>query len=82
MEKLYSTTEVAEMLGISSRRVAVLCTEGRFSGAQKIGKTWAIPESAIKSYTPGEHGVHRSLTKPNSLKNILREAGVLPPPKD
>ena len=80
MEKLYSTTEAAEALNISSRRVAVLCTEGRFPGAQKIGKTWVIPESAIKSYVPGERGVHRS--RPVRLKDILEEAGILPPPKD
>lgn len=80
MEKLYSTAEAAEGLNISSRRVAVLCTEGRFPGAQKIGKTWAIPESAIKNYVPGERGVHRS--RPKRLGDILEEAGYSPPPKD
>lgn len=49
---MYSTAEAAEALNISSRRVAVLCAEGRFPGAQKIGKTWAIPETAIKNYVP------------------------------
>lgn len=78
MEKLYSTTEAAEVLGISSRRVAVLCTGGRFPGAQKIGKTWAIPESAIQNYTPSPPG----RPKPPEIKNILREAGILPPPDD
>ena len=80
MEKLYSTTEAAEVLGISSRRIAVLCTDDRFPGAQKIGKTWVIPESAIKNYVPGERGVHRS--RPKRLKDILEEAGYSPPPKD
>lgn len=78
MEKLYSTAEAAEVLGISSRRVAVLCTGGRFPGAQKIGKTWAIPESAIQGYTPGQPG----RPKPPRMKDILQEAGILPPPKD
>ena len=78
MEKLYSTTEAAEALNISTRRIAVLCTDGRFPGAQKIGKTWAIPESAIKSYVPGERGVHRS--RPKRLIDILKEAGYSPPP--
>lgn len=76
VEKLYSTTEAAEVLGISARRVAVLCVEGRFPGAQKIGNTWAIPESAIRNYTPGPPG----RPKPLGVKDILREAGVLPPP--
>ena len=82
MEKLYSTAEAAKTLGISSRRVAVLCTDGRFPGAQKIGKTWVIPESAIKNYVPGAHGVHRSRPKHLGLKEILEEAGYSPPPKD
>ena len=78
MEKLYSTTEAAEALKISSRRVAVLCAGGRFPGAQKIGKTWAIPESAILNYTPGPPG----RPKLPGIKDILLEAGILPPPDD
>ena len=74
MEKLYSTTEAAKVLGISSRRVAVLCTGGRFPGAQKIGKTWTISESAIQGYTPGQPG----RPKPSWIKDILREAGISP----
>lgn len=78
MEKLYSTTEAAEVLGISARRVSVLCVEGRFPGAQKIGKTWAIPESAIQNYTPRASG----RPKPPKIKDILRETSILPPPDD
>ena len=74
MEKLYSTTEAAKVLGISSRRVAVLCTGGRFPGAQKIGKTWTIPESSIQSYTPVQPGRPKQL----GIKDILREAGISP----
>ena len=33
---------------IKERRIRVLCSEGRIEGAKKIGKTWFIPEDAIK----------------------------------
>ena len=33
---------------ISSRRIGVLCTEGRVEGAIKKGKMWLIPSVAVK----------------------------------
>ena len=46
--KLLSTKETAEKWGISSRRVAILCTAGRIPGAQRIGSNWGVPEDADK----------------------------------
>lgn len=46
--KYLSTSEVATKWGLSSRRVGVLCNEGRIKGAQKAGATWIIPEFAKK----------------------------------
>lgn len=34
--------------GLSVRRIQVLCTEGRISGAVRIGYSWAIPDNAEK----------------------------------
>ncbi len=34
--------------GFSSRRVGILCNEGRIVGAQKAGATWIIAEDAEK----------------------------------
>ena len=34
--------------GLSTRRVNVLCTEGRIPGAVRIGSFWAIPAKAEK----------------------------------
>lgn len=48
MEKLLSTKEIAQKWGISSRRVALLCSEGRVAGAQRVGASWGVPESAEK----------------------------------
>ena len=46
--KYISTSEAAEKWGLSSRRIVVLCNEGRIEGAQKAGATWIIPENAEK----------------------------------
>lgn len=43
-----TTVEMAEKWGITSRRIGVLCAEGRVSGAIKKGKTWLIPSDAKK----------------------------------
>jgi excisionase family DNA binding protein len=37
------TTEAAERLGVTERRVRQLCAGGRIRGAYLIGKTWIIP---------------------------------------
>lgn len=43
-----TTAEIAIKWGISARRVAVLCVQGRVDGAIKKGKTWLIPSKVIK----------------------------------
>lgn len=48
MEKLLSTKEIAQRWGISSRRIALLCSEGRIAGAQRVGASWGVPESVGK----------------------------------
>ena len=47
MEYLTSV-EMSEKWGITSRRISVLCAEGRIEGAVKKGKTWLIPSDAVK----------------------------------
>ena len=39
-----SAKEVAEKWEITSRRVQVLCEEGRIQGAFKLSDVWVIPE--------------------------------------
>ncbi len=43
-----STIDVGEKWGLSKRRVAILCSEGRIPNAKKIGNTWLIPDDAEK----------------------------------
>lgn len=47
MEYLTSV-EMSEKWGITSRRISVLCAEGRIEGAIKKGKTWLIPSDTKK----------------------------------
>ncbi len=50
--ELFTTKEIAEKWNISSRRVTVLCNEGRVEGAVLKGNMWLIPSEAQK---PAEH---------------------------
>lgn len=43
-----SSKEVANKWGISSRRVQILCEEGRIGGAFKLSEVWVIPKDAEK----------------------------------
>ena len=40
--------QASERWGISDRRVRVLCAEGRIEGAVKEGRSYLIPEDALK----------------------------------
>ena len=42
----------AEEWGISQRRVAILCKEGRVPGAELIGNRWFLPVDAMKPEDP------------------------------
>ena len=43
-----TSSEIAEKWGISSRRVTILCNEGRITGAIMKGSIWLIPSDAVK----------------------------------
>ena len=43
-----SISQVAEKWRLSTRRINVLCSEGRILGATKIVSYWAIPADAEK----------------------------------
>ncbi len=45
---IMTTKEAAESWGISQRRVAILCDEGRIPGAMKAGHTWLLPKGTAK----------------------------------
>lgn len=43
-----SIKQTSEKWGISVRRIQTLCSNGRISGAKKIGYSWIIPLDAEK----------------------------------
>ena len=43
-----SVSQTAEKWEMTSRRVQVLCNEGRIDGVQRVGNVWTIPENAQK----------------------------------
>jgi DNA-binding CsgD family transcriptional regulator len=47
MESL-TARQAAEKWGLAPRTVQQLCTQGRIPGAQKFGKSWAIPANAAR----------------------------------
>lgn len=47
-----TSAEFAEKWGISQRRVAIYCKEGRIKGAVLKGRMWMIPEKTEKPQDP------------------------------
>lgn len=43
-----TTLEMSEKWGVSARRIALLCEQGRIKGVIKKGKTWLIPHNSEK----------------------------------
>ena len=52
MKGYLSIREAAEKWGVSERRINQYCSEGRISGAERFGGSWAIPENAEKPGDP------------------------------
>ncbi|MEE0733115.1 MAG: helix-turn-helix domain-containing protein [Acutalibacteraceae bacterium] len=52
MKSYLSIREAAEKWGVSERRINQYCAEGRIPGAQRFGKSWAIPDDAEKPGDP------------------------------
>ena len=62
-----SVSDAAKKWNISERSVRNYCAEGRVSGAVLVGKTWMIPESAVKPIRKT-----RSDATPETLLDILQ----------
>ena len=48
MKDYMTISEASEKWGIGNRRITTLCKTGRIPGAEKFGRTWAIPAGAEK----------------------------------
>ena len=40
--------EAAELWGITTRRIQILCDDGKVNGAQRLGYMWVIPRGTPK----------------------------------
>lgn len=70
---LMTAREAAIIWGISQRRVAIFCSEGRIEGAQLMGNMWLIPQDAQK---PNDARSARFQPKtPATVKPFLKWAG-------
>lgn len=43
-----SIKQLSEKWGISTRRIQILCRDGRVPGAMRIASTWAVPADVAK----------------------------------
>lgn len=66
-----TTKQASKKWGISDRRIRVLCNEGKIEGAELIGKTWYIPDFAIKPQDRRIKSNIKYLNKILELKAIL-----------
>lgn len=66
--KFLSISEIAKKWDISPRMVRNYCAQGRIPGAMLVGKTWNIPENAVKPMREQKQEI-----SDNALLNILRE---------
>lgn len=63
-----SVAEMAKKWNISERSVRNYCASGRVPGAFLTGKTWNVPEDAVKP-----ERANRKKEKPHTLMDILKE---------
>ncbi len=63
--------EAADLWGISQRRVAILCSDGRVQNAEMLSNMWLIPKDSQKP----DDGRSLRYTKEQKLKPFLKWAG-------
>ena len=70
---LLAARDVAVKWNISQRRVAILCSEGRIPGAQRVSNMWVIPDDAEK---PADgRSLRCEKEKPVAVKPFVKWAG-------
>lgn len=62
-----SVAQAAKKWGLSERSVRNYCAQGRIAGAFLIGKTWSIPENAVKPDRVNKHA-----KSPKTLLDVLK----------
>ncbi|MBR1439463.1 MAG: helix-turn-helix domain-containing protein [Synergistaceae bacterium] len=73
-ENFVSAREAAQMLNITPTRIGLLCRQGRFEGAEKIGAGWIIPREAVVNHKRLPPGLKPKVLKREEIKNIKDKA--------
>lgn len=68
LENIKTSAEAATILKLTQEYVAWLCRNNKFIGAIKKGKTWLIPNEAIKIYVLS-HG-NKKMRNSNNIQNL------------
>ena len=66
-----TTKKASELWGISDRRIRILCAQGKIEGAELVGKTWYLPDTATKPADGRIKSPNSYLSKIEELKKIL-----------
>lgn len=79
MKSYLSIREAAEKWGVSERRINQYCSEGRITGAQRFGKSWAIPFDAEKPKDPRRMQQQvKSAPAETAPGGLLRHTNLMP----
>ena len=75
-----SLREASEKWGVSERRINQYCAQGLIPGAQKFGKSWAIPADAAKPEDPRRAGKQAAppQEKPLPAEGLLDHTNLMP----
>ena len=71
-EKYVTIEEAAVIAHRKDSLIRILCREGRFPGAVKMGNSWIIPREEIEVYQPAKRG-----PKPQKTKLAAEKTGYL-----
>lgn len=75
---LVSVHDAALMLKVDRTRINVLCRQGRFDGAAKIGRNWIIPRKSVEEFTRLKPGVKpKTATRSEDAELIARTLAKL-----
>lgn len=69
-----SIAQTSKRWGISSRRIQILCRDGRVAGAVRIGHSWAIPDDEPK---PTDARIKNGRYIKKKVQPVERDSNVL-----
>ena len=70
--------ETAEKWNLSDRMVQQFCVQGRIPGAQKFGKSWAVPANAEKPKDPRKLQGQAAEGAASLVSGLLDHASLMP----